>query len=254
MHLADWPTDHGRWSAEQADAMAAARRLVVLGRSARTDAKVRTRQPLQRALLLHPGIVLDDGARAEIMSELNVKVLEDVDTVSGLISWTVIPNFRLLGPRLGQRVNDVKQALATADGSALQRQLEEQGFIEVAGERIGADEVEVRAQRHEAFALAEEQGWAVALDLELDDELRAEGVARELVRAVNDLRKDQGFAIADRIVLTVSGSPVVVAVVGSHRSWIAPEVLAIEILVGPPGDTEVDLDGEAVTVSLRLAG
>jgi len=252
VHLADWPTDHGRWSAAGAEAMAAARRLVVLGRSARTDAKVRTRQPLSRALLLHPGTVLDDGARAEIASELNVRALEDVDTVSGLISWTIVPNFRALGPRLGQRVNDVKAALAAADGSALQRQLEEQGYIEVAGERITADEVEVRADRHEAFALAEEQGWAVALDLELDDDLRAEGLARELVRAVNDLRKDQGFAIADRITLTIGGDADVQAVVAGHRSFIGPEVLAVAITEGV-GDTTVDLDGHRVTVSLRRA-
>ncbi len=166
-----WPTGPtpGGWRDDElAASMASARRLVALGRAARTDAKVRVRQPLSRALLLHPGAALAADVLDEIATELNVKELEDVDTLSGLLSWTVIPNFRALGPRLGPRVNEVKQALAAADGSALQRQLEADGSIEVAGERLTADEVEVRATRHEAFALAEDGGWAVALDLELD--------------------------------------------------------------------------------------
>src|SRR5690606_2498983 len=101
VHLADWPTDRGRHDAMLAEQMAAARRLVGLGRAARTDAKVKVRQPLARALLLHPGIDLDSDVAAEIASELNVKALEQIDTLSGLMSWAVVPNFRALGPRLG---------------------------------------------------------------------------------------------------------------------------------------------------------
>src|SRR4029453_13800227 len=105
-----------------------ARRLVVLGRAARTDAKVRVRQPLSRAMLLHPGVTLEPAVAAEGSSELNVKVLDDVDTLSGLMSWTVVPNFRALGPRLGPKVNEVKAALAEADGSALAQALEPDVF------------------------------------------------------------------------------------------------------------------------------
>ena len=194
VHLADWPTPADRADAELAVKMTAVRRLVALGRAARTDAKVKTRQPLRRALLLHPGVELDDEVRTEIAAELNVKVLEDVDTVSDVMTWTVSPNFRVLGPRLGAEVNNVKAALGAADGSELKRQLETDGWVEVAGHRLSVDDVEVRAERHAAFALAEDAGWAVALDLELDDELRAEGMARDLVRIINDLRKVDGLA------------------------------------------------------------
>ncbi len=89
--------------------MDAARRLVGLGRSARTDAGIRTRQPLRRALVLHPGTDLSPEVRAQVADELNVKVIEDVETLSDLMSWTVVPNFRALGPRLGPRVNEVKK-------------------------------------------------------------------------------------------------------------------------------------------------
>src|SRR5690606_35807962 len=138
--------------------------------------------PLRTALLLHPGTRLDADVAAEVRAELNVKALEDIDTLSGLMTWTLQPNFKVLGPRLGPKVGEVKAALAAADGSALKQQLDAEGAIVVAGERLEAGDVEARAQRHEAFALAEDEGWAVALDLELDDELRAEGVARELIR------------------------------------------------------------------------
>jgi isoleucyl-tRNA synthetase len=166
------------------------------------------------------------------------------------VRWTVVPNFRALGPRLGPKVNEVKQALAAADGSELQRQLEAQGWIEVAGERLGADDVEVRADRHDHFALTEENGWAVALDLELSDELRREGSARELVRALNDLRKELGFAIADRIDVTIDPDPALRPAVEAHQTWIAAEVLAASFSYGE-GDITVEVDGLPVQVTLR---
>ena len=238
VHLSDWPVPAARPEAERATLSAemdAARRLVALGRAARTDAKVKVRQPLSRALVLHPGVALGPDVVAEIATELNVKAVDDVDTLSGLMSWTIVPNFRALGPRLGPRVNEVKAALAEADGSALQRQLETDGYIEVAGERLTADDVEVRAARHEAFALAEEGGWAVALDLELDDDLRREGLAREIVRGINDLRKEMGLAVSDRIALTIEADGAVGEAVAAHRDYIAAEVLAVELELGAAG-------------------
>jgi isoleucyl-tRNA synthetase len=232
--------------------MASARRLVAIGRAARTDAKVKVRQPLARALMLHPGDELAAELQREISTELNVKVLEDIDTLSGLMSWTVIPNFRVLGPRLGPKVNDVKQALATADGSALHEQLETQGFVEIADERLEATDVEVRAQRHEAFALSEDDGWAVALDLELDDDLRAEGLARELVRALNDLRKDLGFEIADRVRVTLDVPIAMRSAIETHGDWIAGEVLATSLELGELTDGRViDIDEHALRASLE---
>ncbi len=252
VHLADWPTPAGRTDADLAAQMAAARRLVALGRAARTESKVKTRQPLPRALLLHPGIDLHGEVEQEIVGELNVKRLEDIDTLSGLMRWTVVPNFKALGPRLGKRVNDVKQALAAADGTALQAELEATGAFEVAGERLGRDDVELRASHHEAFALAEDEGWAVALDLEVDDDLRAEGTARELIRALNDLRKDAGFAIADRIELTLQPDEALRPAIEAHEATIAAEVLATTLTFGP-GERELTVDGLPVRVTLTRA-
>ena len=256
VHLSDWPEPGGARDESLAAQMAAGRRLVALGRAARTDAKVKVRQPLPRALLLHPGATLGREALDEIASELNVKALDDIDTLSGLMSWTIVPNFRALGPRLGPRVNDVKRALAGADGSALRRQLESDGYVEVAGERLTADDVEVRATRHEAFALAEDGGWAVALDLEVDDALRREGLARELVRSLNDLRKDAGLDIADRVGLTVEADDEVWAALEAHHDYVMSEVLAVELVRAPSGapagDTHtLTVDGHQLAVGLE---
>ncbi|HEV7761968.1 MAG TPA: isoleucine--tRNA ligase [Acidimicrobiales bacterium] len=253
VHLSDWPAPTGAWDVSLAESMAAARRLVALGRAARTDAKVRVRQPLSRALLLHPGVTLGDEVLAEIATELNVKALEDVDTLSGLMTWTAVPNFRTLGPRLGPKVNEVKAALAAADGSELHRLLDAQGFVEVAGERLTADDVTLRAESHDAFALAEDAGWAVALDLELDDALRAEGTARELVRALNDLRKEVGLDIADRIDVTVSAADDVWTIVERHRDYVLAEVLALSLARADHGDHKLDLDGAPLQVTLAKA-
>lgn len=249
VHLADWPEPQGRHDAELATQVAAARRLVAIGRSARTEAKVKVRQPLAKALLLHPGLTLDPAVADEITSELNVKLLEDIDTLSGLMTWTLQPNFRTLGPRLGPRVNEVKQALAAADGSELKQRLDADGFIEIAGERLEPGDLEARAQRHDAYALAEDDGWAVALDLELDDALRAEGTARELVRALNERRKELGFAIADRIDVAIDPPAALRPAIEAHQRWIAGEVLAESFTFGP-ADGEVELDGQPVPVTL----
>ena len=257
VHLASWPIPAGRWSPELAAEMEAVRQLVALGRTARAKAKVKVRQPLPRALLMHPGVSLTDATRQEIIEELNVKELEDVSSISDLVSWNVVPNFRVLGPRLGPKLQTVKEALAAADGSALRTALASDGFVEVAGERLTADDVEVRAGGLDAFALAEEQGWAVALDLTLTDELREEALVRELVRVLNDLRKERGFEIADRIMLRLSGDERVERAVVGHSSWIAGEVLAVDLSWGAVGDAAVtvDADGSAVLIEMeRVAG
>lgn len=253
VHLASWPTPAG-WSNDHLSRqMQTARRLVGLGRSARTDAKVKVRQPLARALVLHDGPAVDPEVAAEIRSELNVVALEEIDTLSGLISWQVLPNFRVLGPRLGPRVGEVKQALADADGTALKAMLDTEGHITVGDITLTADDVEVRAERHEAFALAEEGGWAVALDLEITHDLRLEGLARELVRTLNDLRKSEGLAIADRIDAVVCAEGPVAEALVRHREWIATEILATSLTddTAPPGEAStVDVDGTAVTVAI----
>ncbi|HEX2273812.1 MAG TPA: isoleucine--tRNA ligase [Acidimicrobiales bacterium] len=262
VHLSDWPEVPPAAAGDEAITaqMDAAIRLVGLGRTARAEARMRVRQPLRRALLLHPGAALSDEVRAEIASELNVKALEDVSSLAELMSWRVVPNFRVLGPRLGPKVNAVKAALAEADGAEVRKALDAQGWVDVAGERLGPEDVEIRADRHEELALAQDGGWAVALDLELDPALEGEGTARELVRALNELRKRLDLALTDRIALRMwAGGPRLRSAVDAHQRWIADEVLATELVLeddgAPPHGApvhQVDVDGEVAAVELSV--
>ncbi|HET9770374.1 MAG TPA: isoleucine--tRNA ligase [Acidimicrobiia bacterium] len=266
VHLEDWPTaDESLVDADLDSEMALARRLVALGRAARGEAKMKVRQPLRRALLLVPGAGrLSAEVAAQVSEELNVKALEVVESLAGLIRYSVVPNFRALGPRLGPKLPAVKAALASADGAEVSRALEETGSytLTIEGEPVvlSADDLEVRAQEHEEFALAQDGPYAVALDLKVDDELRLEGLARELARAVNDHRKASGLAIADRVRVRLwadeeAAGPVLEAA-KRHGDWIAGEVLAVDWQVNPAGSPDgavLDVEGTSVTIALEVA-
>jgi len=262
VHLQDWPeADRGLIDAGLEEEMGLARRLVALGRAARGEARMKVRQPLRRALLLVPGAGrLSAGVAAQVSEELNVKNLEVVESLAGLIRYSVVPNFRALGPRLGPKLPAVKAALAAADGAEVSRSLEETaGYtLTIDGEAIvlSADDLEVRAQEHEEFALAQDGPFAVALDLKIDDDLKLEGLARELARAVNDHRKASGLEIADRIKVRLWAEGPVAEAAERHGRWIAGEVLAVDWQVNPdggPAGATLDVEGTPVTVSVEVA-
>jgi isoleucyl-tRNA synthetase len=197
---------------------------------------------------------------AQVSEELNVKSLEVVESLAGLIRYSVVPNFRALGPRLGPKLPAVKAALASANGAEVSRSLEETGSytIEIDGEPVvlGADDLEVRAEEHEEFALAQDGPFAVALDLKIDDDLRQEGLARELSRAINDHRRASGLAIADRIKVRLWATGPLAEAAERHGAWIAGEVLAVSWQVNPddgPEGAVLDVEGTPVTVSLEVA-
>jgi isoleucyl-tRNA synthetase len=272
VHLTDWPEpDHGALDPGLEAEMLLAREAVGLGRSARTESKLKTRQPLRRALVLLPGhAVLSPEIAAEVAEELNVHELEPVTSLEGLLDYLVVPNFRNLGPKVGPRVPAVKAALAAVDGATVKRALDETGTFELVLDdgspvSLGPDDVEVRASSHEEFALAQSGEAAVALDTTLDDELRGEGLARDVARALNDHRKAVGLEIADRIELVLGTTGPLFAAIRAHGDWIATEVLAVGWSVydtaadgGPDAarlasaDAVVTVDIDAVPLAVHL--
>jgi isoleucyl-tRNA synthetase len=155
----------------------------------------------------------------------------------------------------------VKDALLSADGGIVKRALDADGGYDLRLDdgttvRLGADDVDVRAQSHAELALAQDGGYAVAIDTTLDDELRAEGTARDLIRLLNDQRKAVGLEIADRVRVRLGASGRVEAAAHAHRDWIAREVLAVEFDVRAglvDGAPQLDVDGDAVSVELERA-
>jgi isoleucyl-tRNA synthetase len=260
VHLADWPQyDEAAIDDALEEEMTLARTLVSLGRAARADAKLGVRQPLPRAIaLLAAGEVLRDDVAREIKDELNVKELEVVDSLEGLLSYRVVPNFRTLGPRLGKLVPRLKQVLENVEGGEVRRAFDEEGSfrIDVDGEEVKLEpgDVEIRAVQHADLTLAQDGPHAVALDLTLDDDLRAEGIAREIIRVVNDRRKANGFALTDRVAVELFSTDRIVDAAKRHGQAIKPEVLATsleahaELLESPPDAT---IDGEPVWLDVR---
>ncbi len=267
VHLTDWPAADASARDQTLEVqMSVARDIVSLGRAARVESRIETRQPLLRALVLLPvGVLIGDDVVAEIADELNVKTLEPVTTLEGLLDYTVVPNFRALGARLRDRMPMVKAALATVDGATVQQALDRDGVfvleLEGGAVELGPGDVEVRAQQHEELALARDGAIAVALDLRLDDALRREGTARKLVRVLNDHRKTMGLEIADRIRVDITAGGNVFDAAVEHRTWIAGEVLAVDIEVtmladgeGVAGYDAFEIDHAAIGVRIEKAG
>ncbi len=248
VHLADWPepADQTRDRGGLLDpgleaAMAQARRLASLGRSARSEAGVKVRQPLRRALVyLAPGA--PDLLAEVVADELNVDEVVAAEDLGDVLTFELVPNFRLLGPRLGPAVPEVRPALETLDTAAVAADLEAGREVTVelrsGPVTLAPEEVEVRVRGQGGFAVSRAGGEVVALDLALDDGLRRRGLARDVVRRVQDLRKEAGLEVQDRIVLTLSG----LDQLAPDREAIGREVLAVDVVFGPGEGLGAPLD------------
>jgi len=242
VHLAAWPTvDETVIDDTLAAQVALVRRVVELGRAARAASSVRTRQPLARALVSAPGWSgLPAELVAEVASELNVLDMASLSASEGdLVDVTAKANFRSLGKRYGKQVQEIAAAIAATDAAALAAGLRA-GNAQVTVAGIGAvdlaeDDVVITETPREGWSVASGEGETVALDLELTDELRRLGVAREAVRLIQESRKSAGLEISDRIALRWQASdPMVAEAMREHGELIAGEVLASEYAEGEP--------------------
>ena len=245
VHLTSWPSyDASLIDSELSAQMALARRLVELGRSARSAASVRTRQPLSRALVGAAGFAsLPSALRDLVADELNVHTLEPLDAAGGsLVRYTVKPQFRSLGRRFGSSTPGVAAAIGAADPASLAAALAS-GSASVPVPSLGtvsltADDLVVTQTPLEGWGVATAGGETVALDLAVTPALRAEGLAREVVRLIQEARKNDGLDVTDRIVLRWSASdPDLAAALAEHRELIAGEVLAVSFGPTPAGET-----------------
>ncbi|MGD0559889.1 MAG: isoleucine--tRNA ligase [Streptosporangiaceae bacterium] len=240
VHLSSWPGfADSLIDPSLSSQMALARRLVELGRSARASSSVRTRQPLSRALIGASGFgSLPVALRSLIADELNVHSVEELE--GELVDYVVKPNFRSLGSRYGSSTQEVARAVSAAAPAALASAVLGGGSFTVSVPSVGdvsltdADVIVTQTPR-EGWAVASDSGETVALDVVVTPSLRAEGLAREVVRLVQDARKSDGLEVTDRITLRwSSSSPELSAALSSHGSAIAAEVLAVDF---GPGDS-----------------
>jgi isoleucyl-tRNA synthetase len=234
VHMCGWPdANPARLDRALLAETEVVQRVVGLGRTARNESKLKVRQPLKRLLVRVP----DEAARAavlrhqgQILEELNVKTVELIAQDAKLVSYRIKPNLPLLGKRYGRLIPAIRRYLAEADAAAIATAVaagQSQTFtIEGQTVECAAEALLVETASAEGFACAEDGGYLVGLDTALDDGLRREGLARELIRAVQDARKQAGLEVSDRIVLMIDGSEAVLAALATHRDYLLSETLA----------------------------
>lgn len=235
VHLATWPEVTAEEIDEQLGTdMALVRRIVELGRAARATSGVRTRQPLGRALVSATGwSELSAQLREQICEELNISTLESLDDGgAGLVDTSVKANFRSLGQRFGKQTPAVAAAIAASDPAALLAAMRASGSTTLTVSGLGEvsvaeSDVVITETPREGWAVAADAGESIALDLTITDDLRRAGLAREIVRAIQEARKNSGLAVADRIsVYWSSADEDVLATMSEHGEMIGSEVLA----------------------------
>ncbi|HSI80133.1 MAG TPA: isoleucine--tRNA ligase [Solirubrobacterales bacterium] len=262
VHLCDFPApdpaleDHGLEAG-----IAAARRAIELGRAARAQAKVKVRQPLRRAVIVATG-----GERAEIerlgalvAGELNVKELEFVSEEADLVRYRVKPNYRALGPRFGKLMPKAAAAIKALDPDHVAAAVrgERRVGINVDGSEheLAPDDVTLVMEPLEGYEVEAEAGRAVALALEIDDDLRREGLAREVVHAVQGARRDAGLEVSDRISLSLAGDATLLDAARTHEDYICGEVLATSVDYGADGSASpTEIEGRELRIAVARAG
>lgn len=241
--------------------MGLVREIVSLGRSARMGAKLKVRQPLARVEVVladrshqawleeHAGLICD---------ELNVKQVDFIDRADQYITYTVLPDLKRLGPRLGKRLPALRKALANAQGASLLAELESTGKVtfELPDGPIAldAEDIQVRLQAKEGWAAAQGRACVVVLSTELNADLIREGLAREVARVINDRRKDMNCQFTDRIeVGIVTDAEELRAAIDQFRDYIQSETLARAVHFNVIGGAEpVDVKAAEFAATLHL--
>jgi isoleucyl-tRNA synthetase len=261
VHHCAWPqADGSRMDSALLADMAAARMVVALGHVVRAAGNLKVRQPLSRVVVVAPPEQRDRLQRhADLVTdELNVKHLEFTLNEAELVTYKLLPDSRMLGPKFGSLFPKVRQALAAADPQAAVLRLRSGGSLElgVDGQTVALApaDVLINPQPRAGFAVRAEGDYVVALDTTITPELRAEGWAREAVRRIQDLRKTGGFEISDRIVTYYTASPKLAQAFAAYAQYLKDETLSVKLVEGPAPEgaalADDEFDGEKLALGL----
>jgi isoleucyl-tRNA synthetase len=254
VHLCDFPVP-GERDEKLEWQMRVARDAVELGRAARAQARVKVRQPLREAV-----VVAADRERTAIerfepllLEELNVKSLRYVSEADELGRFELKPNYRALGPRFGKQMPQAAAAIAALDPARLRAG--DRVGINFDGQEheIGPEDVQIVLQPLEGYQVERSGTHAVALNLELDDDLRREALAREVVHAVQAARKNAGLNVEDRIELTLGGDDALLEATRAHEAYVAGETLATSVSYDGAGDdaAAAEIDGRRLLIAVE---
>ena len=234
--------------------------LVSLGRAIRNKVQIKVRQPLTT-------LMVDEKHRAAlaqmeglIKEELNVKAISYISNPDAYVDYTIKPNFPVLGPKYGKLLKGIGTALAQGDAAAFVKELRSSGQLNLVVEDtpvvLTADDVEVRVQEKEGFAVEMDKENFAILDTKLTTELIQEGLAREIVSKVQNMRKNSGFELTDRINLAYVADEEVAAAVEAFRTYIMEETLAVileRVAEAGAGFESWDINGHATALKVSKA-
>jgi len=260
VHLTDFPEpDPANRDEELEFAMGTARETVRLGLKARGQAKTKVRQPLREAAIVADGREEEAIRRLEpmVLEELNVKELRYVSGADELGRYEVKPNYRALGPRFGKAMPQVAAAVAALDPGSVAAALGDRGTVGIAidgrDHSLGADDLSLALQPLEGYQVEREGSHAVAMDLTVDDGLRREGWAREVVHAVQTARKAAGLEVEDRIALELGGDSELLDAAREHEAYVTGETLATSVAYGSANGEVTSVDGRELRIGVRRA-
>ncbi len=262
VHLTDYPVpDSALRDVELEQAMEVAREAVGLGREARAHGRLKVRQPLREAIVVAAGAERAAIERFEaiLLEELNVKHVRYVSEAGELGSFELKPNYRALGPRFGRHMPQVAAAVAGLDAAHAAATLRDGGAVHISVDAreyaLTGEDVQLALTPLEGYQVERSGSHAVALDTSLDDELRREGLAREIVHAVQNARKQAGLDVEDRIALALAGDDELLAAVRAHDGYVTGETLATTLeLGGGAGGEPLTVDGRELLVSVARSG
>ncbi|MFR7992705.1 MAG: isoleucine--tRNA ligase [Lachnospiraceae bacterium] len=257
IHLCDFPKVREEYIDRELEAsMDEVRKIVVMGRACRNTAGIKNRQPVGTIYVKAP-FTLDNYFSDIICDELNVKKLVFQDDMRVFTSYTFKPQMRTVGPKYGKLLGAIKGALENLDGNAAMDELRESGEIKLSLEGqdvvLSEDDLLIDRSQKEGFVVEQEGEISVVLDTALSDALLREGLMRELISKIQNMRKEAGFEVTDKIVVAVDGTEKVNAVVAEDAADICREVMAerMEASIADGYSREWNVNGEQVTITVK---
>lgn len=254
VHLCAYPTPEStRINPALECAVKRLQHIILLGRQKRNQQKIKTKYPLPRLTVVHRDpTLLDEIRRLEnyLESELNVKKVQYTTSEGEYINLYAKPNAPVLGKRLGKDFKHYKQLIEALDTVAINL-LQDSGEIQLDDETFAADEILVFREAREGTDAISDRFISIELDCAMNDALRAEGLAREVVNRIQASRRDAGFKVVDRIDITYAAAPALARVIDAHKEYIAGETLAVSMRWSD-GDLETDVDIEGNKLGLTL--
>ncbi|MEX2350119.1 MAG: DUF5915 domain-containing protein, partial [Flavobacteriaceae bacterium] len=259
VHLADFPKFDSSFIDKALESkMQKAQTISSLVLSLRQKEKIKVRQPLQKIMIP----VLNDSQREEILavaelikSEVNVKEIDLIDEGSGMLVKQIKPNFKVLGPRFGQDMKTVAAKVNQLNQNQI-KEIEQEGniSIEINGKSVTlqAHEVEISSQDIEGWLVANSGALTVALDITITEDLRFEGIARELVNRIQNLRKDSGFEVSDKIEITIENNDLIESAIENNATYIKTETLAKSLLFAERIENGLDVKFDDVETKLAI--